>query len=187
MVSFLTMTECRLRVTQKWQASRGQSLLPWGIRPDPGAPRALKELQATLPHFAFPEKWKRGFQFSRQIPGEELYVSFSTVDRVLTVICHRVPQDFSHRPWLIKAVVRVWIRYNFELCARDDTRTFRFDAFSWRGPIIFLSDKDNCRRLINVANSPEQFSTIRIVGSNRAKVVDRPSLSAEEGGAPAIA
>jgi hypothetical protein len=132
-------------------------------------------------------KRRRGLQFSRQIFDKELYVSFPTVNRGLTVVCHPVPQDFSHRPWLIKAVVCVWIRYNFELCTRDNTRTFRFDAFRWRSPIIFLSDKANYRRLINVANSSEQFSTIRIVGSNRAKVVDRSSLSAEEGGAPAIA
>jgi hypothetical protein len=113
----------------------GSIALAVGNPPRPGCAPCFESKASDATSLGLSGKRRRGFQFSRQIFDKELYVSFPTVDRGLTVVCHRVPQDFSHWPWLIKAVVRVWIRYNFELCTRDDPRTFRFDAFSWRSPI----------------------------------------------------
>ena len=60
----------------------------------------------------------------------------------------------AFRAWLIEAVVGVWIGNNLKLCTRYGTRAFRFDAFSWRRPVIFLCDKHYGGRLNYVANPP---------------------------------
>ncbi len=85
---------------------------------------------------------------------EEIFEPFSAVDCRLTAICQRVPLILDGRAWLIEAVVGVWIGNNLKLCTRYGTRAFRFDAFSWRRPVIFLCDKHYGGRLNYVANSP---------------------------------